>query len=551
MIAREVPSLPEEDESTERPPGIGEPIVPELALGIASRLGSAQRAQRPSAELVELELAELTRRRKLPTLRPRPTPTPFRHLDPAQLNADGSAGVGRAGTHARRRPAARRLAVADGARSMHKAAEQGEPEALKVAIMLTDPDEDERVALNLDAPNKKEARAPPRCATQNAAGFGGGGLLDAGASVDARNGEDMTALFVVSSMCPDREAFYQEEYAKRRVLGATKALAAGADANAVSTAERLVARMLPPPGHAKLVVLLIKRGANVEAEDKAGVTPFVLAVHERCEKCVLAPIEGGAKVDEARRLPNPSRIRFVKITEHLERRRDTREGGEAAKAKAEAKAELQRTRWRRKRAGSIQESCFLCFMCARDAESPCKIRLDAMAHRRARRALGVRCISRRGCEPQLNAWCDAHCLLSAHGGLYARFDTNGRHEAAGATRAAAAGADLSHERGAAYVRATRSCARCSSASRRRRCRAAARRQWCRRRCRPGRRRRRRSGGGRRAAGSRRLAGTGEVAMRAVDTAAFAPTPSRELHAVAAWRVDQRDDARSTGSRTAR
>ena len=47
-------------------------------------------------------------------------------------------------------------------------------------------------------------------------------LLDAGASADGRNGEDMTALFVVSSMCPDREAFYQEEYAKRRVLGATR-----------------------------------------------------------------------------------------------------------------------------------------------------------------------------------------------------------------------------------------------------------------------------------------------------------------------------------------
>ena len=169
-------------------------------------------------------------------------------------------------------------------------------------------------------------------------------LLDAGASADGRNGEDMTALFVVSSMCPDREAFYQEEYAKRRVLGATKALlAAGADVNAVSTAEQLTAlHAAAAKGHAKLVALLIKRGANVEAEDKAGVTPLVLAVHERCEKCVLALIEGGAKVDEARRLPNPSKDSIsVKIAGHLANADAIRaKAAEAAKAKAEAKAEL-------------------------------------------------------------------------------------------------------------------------------------------------------------------------------------------------------------------
>ena len=78
-----------------------------------------------------------------------------------------------------------------------------------------------------------------------------------------------------------------------------------------------------------MVALLIKRGANVEAEDKAGVTPLVLAVHERCEKCVLALIEGGAKVDEARWLPNPSKDSI-----------SVKSAAEAAKAKAEAKAEL-------------------------------------------------------------------------------------------------------------------------------------------------------------------------------------------------------------------
>ena len=241
------------------------------------------------------------------------------------------------------------LAVADGARlSMHKAAEQGELAALKVAIAPKyDPYEDERVAPNLDAPNKKgklalhlalcNTKTPPDLAVAKV-------LLDAGANADGRNGEDMTALFVVSSMCPDREAFYQEEYAKRRVLGATKALlAAGADVNAVSTAERLTAlHAAAAKGHAKLVALLIKRGANVEAEDKAGVTPLVLAVHERCEKCVLALIEGGAKVDEARRLPNPSKDSIsVKIAEHLSNADAIRaKAAEAAKAKAEAKTEL-------------------------------------------------------------------------------------------------------------------------------------------------------------------------------------------------------------------
>ena len=155
----------------------------------------------------------------------------------------------------------------------------------------------------------------------------------------------------------------------------------------------------------------------------------------------------------------------------------------------------------------------------------------------------------RGCEPQLNAWCDAHCPLSAHGGLYARFDTNARlHEDAWRCYAYdALSADLSrYERGTAYCTRHAQLRAVLEECVAQRGDAA-------------------SGGapavvqaavsplGAAAAAADPAAAdapaglvdwpaTGEVVtMRAVDTAAFAPTPSRELHAVAAWRVDCVDD----------
>ena len=86
-----------------------------------------------------------------------------------------------------------------------KAAEQGELEALKVAIAPKyDPYEDERVAPNLDAPNKKgklalhlalcNTKTPPDLAVAKV-------LLDAGASADARNGAPTRGGVTRAALC--------------------------------------------------------------------------------------------------------------------------------------------------------------------------------------------------------------------------------------------------------------------------------------------------------------------------------------------------------------
>ncbi len=82
------------------------------------------------------------------------------------------------------------------------------------------------------------------------------------------------------------------------LAAAKKAIAAGANVNAMSGNGLSVIMYAAGKGHTDIVRLLLKAGANIEAKEKNGVTPLMLAANLGHTEAVKALIQAGANANE-------------------------------------------------------------------------------------------------------------------------------------------------------------------------------------------------------------------------------------------------------------
>jgi len=175
---------------------------------------------------------------------------------------------------------------------LHKAAEQGQVEPLKVAIAgkfdayndawkrpdINGVNSKGDVALHLAVCSRRGELEAARV------------LLEKGASADARNGKGYTPLHVVASMCNDPDNFERLAGAAAKLL-----LKHGANANLTSTPDTLTPlHVAAQAGHDKLASLLLTKRADANALDSSGATPLHHAARALRAKVTLALIKAGA-----------------------------------------------------------------------------------------------------------------------------------------------------------------------------------------------------------------------------------------------------------------
>ena len=191
------------------------------------------------------------------------------------------------------------LSVVSGARtSMHKAAELGQLEPLKVAVDgWWDAYEERRIKPDINGRNKKGQVALHLAVCNGAAVVDPVRvLLDKGADANARDAQSLTALHVAAGACPLVEQKFGEAKAAKLATSAGKLLLKHGAAMDAATDDGLTALHISAAGGKsfKLLLALLERGAPVNAADLKGATPLHHAVRSRNVREVEALIKAGA-----------------------------------------------------------------------------------------------------------------------------------------------------------------------------------------------------------------------------------------------------------------
>ena len=242
---------------------------------------------------------------------------------------------------------------------LHKAAADGDLEPLKVAINgKYDAYEERRIKPDVNKRNAK-GRVPLHLAICNKRGTiePARTLLELGeADASARDGDDQTPLHVVAASCVTPSSGYKSDLAGHEsdlYPFAKLLLKHGADPNAAIGESELTPLHVAAGGaRTKLVELLLRKGAAVDARDSDGATALHHAARAGSNAAVVALIEAGADpqaADSAGKVARDLAVGTDSFSGSIRNNLDNAAGvrakavkakAERAAAKARAKAEL-------------------------------------------------------------------------------------------------------------------------------------------------------------------------------------------------------------------